>query len=135
MNILIAGASGFIGHELVNALQLNCKVTVLGRNKKKLLQKFPSISACYDWNELHNLNANDYDAVINLCGENIASSRWNGTVKKKLITSRVKTSEALIKWIISQNTKPHFLCANAIGIYGVQENGATESLCLSGEPG
>ena len=59
MNILIAGASGFIGHELVNNLQLNHKITVLGRNKQTLLQKFSKISACHDWHELDNLNAND----------------------------------------------------------------------------
>ena len=127
MNILIAGASGFIGHELVNALALAHKITVLGRNKKSLLQHFSKISTCHDWNELPQLNANDYDAVINLCGENIADSRWNDTVKENIISSRVKTSQALINWIISQKAKPHFLCANAVGIYGVQENGAIES--------
>ena len=127
VNILIAGASGFIGHELVNTLQSTHRVTVLGRSKKKLLEKFPKISACHDWNELHNLNPNDYDAVINLCGENIAASRWSNTVKKNLIRSRVKTSEILIDWIISQEAKPHFLCANAIGIYGVQESDDPES--------
>tara|TARA_R110002126_G_scaffold272886_1_gene417111 strand:+ start:14378 stop:15352 length:975 start_codon:yes stop_codon:yes gene_type:complete len=128
MNILIAGASGFIGHELVNNLQLNHKITVLGRNKQTLLQKFSKISACHDWHELDNLNANDYDAIINLCGENIANARWSESVKKKLIASRVKTSEKLINWCISQNAKPHFICANAIGIYGVQASDDATSL-------
>lgn len=128
MNILIAGASGFIGHELVNALHTNHKITVLGRNKQHLLQQFSKIAACHDWRELDTLHANDYDAIINLCGENIASSRWSNTVKKNLIASRIETSEKLINWCISQNAKPHFICANAIGIYGVQAPGDTTSL-------
>ncbi|NCT56265.1 MAG: TIGR01777 family protein [Legionella sp.] len=128
MNILIAGASGFIGHELVNTLHVNHKVTVLGRNKQSLFQQFSKIAACHDWGELHTLNANDYDAIINLCGENIANSRWSDTVKKNLIVSRVETSEKLINWCISQNAKPHFICANAIGIYGVQASDDTTSL-------
>jgi len=128
MNILIAGASGFIGQELVDTLQSNHNVTVLGRNKNKLLQKFSNIAACSDWHELHALNPNDYDAIINLCGENIAQSRWSDTIKKKLISSRVKTNETLINWIISQNAKPHFICANAIGIYGIQPHGDRSAL-------
>lgn len=36
MNILIAGASGFIGTVLANHLSLNHKITVLGRNLEKL---------------------------------------------------------------------------------------------------
>lgn len=121
MNILIAGASGFIGHALIKALSPTHNITVLGRDKKKLQQAFPAISSYHTWHTLLDLKAHDYDAVINLCGENIAASRWNDAVKKKLITSRVTTSERLIHWIINQKAKPHFLCANAIGIYGVQD--------------
>lgn len=120
MNILIAGASGFIGHALVKALIPTNQVSVLGRDRQKLQHAFPMATACHSWHTLLDLNANDYDVVINLCGENIAASRWNDAVKKKLITSRVTTSERLINWIMSQNAKPHMLCANAIGIYGVQ---------------
>jgi len=122
MNILIAGASGFIGHALVKALIPTHQVTVLGRDRQKLQRAFPTATACHSWHALLDLNANDYDAVINLCGENIAASRWNDAVKKKLITSRVTTSERLINWIINQKAQPHFFCANAIGIYGVQDH-------------
>lgn len=41
MNLLIAGASGFIGHHLVNVLQLTHKITVVGRNKERLEKRFP----------------------------------------------------------------------------------------------
>ena len=123
MNILLAGASGFVGQELIRALKPNHRVTALGRKKTPLqYHDTDPISYC-TWDELSHLNANDYDAVINLCGYNIAASRWTHRVKKQLIDSRVKTSETLIQWAISHHAKPHFLCANAVGIYGLQDNG------------
>ncbi len=127
MNILIAGASGFVGQELIRALTPNHHITALGR-KKASLQRDDSchVKNC-TWEELSNLNANEYDVIINLCGYNIADSRWTEQVKKQLIDSRVNTSETLTQWAISHNAKPRFFCANAVGIYGLQDNGDLES--------
>ena len=128
MNILIAGASGFVGHELIRALQADHHVTALGRKKTPALCDAANNVTCSTWNELSSLNANDFDAVINLCGYNIAASRWSENVKKQLIDSRVNTSTLLINWIIKHKAKPHFLCANAVGIYGLQDNGDPTAL-------
>lgn len=121
MNVLIAGASGFIGQALVTALQANHTVTVLGRDKPTLQRHFSKPVTCASWDELPDLHANTYDAVINLCGYNIAASRWNASVKKHIIASRVNTTATLIAWAIDQKAKPHFIGANAIGIYGMQD--------------
>lgn len=123
MNILIAGASGFVGQELVASLKTNHCITSLGRKKGNVRHSHSdNISYC-TWDELSNLNANNYDAVINLCGYNIAASRWSKQVKAQLIDSRVKTCDTLIQWIIHHQAKPHFICANAVGIYGLQSKG------------
>lgn len=122
MNILIAGASGFIGHALVDSLKLDHHITVLGRNKTTLQREFPTAITCCTWDELSLLDAKPFDTIINLCGANIAASRWNDVVKKQLIDSRVNTSTLLIDWLIKYQTKPHFICANAVGIYGLQNN-------------
>lgn len=128
MNILIAGASGFIGKALVDTLKSDHKITVLGRNETTLLQLFPvNVTHC-TWDGLSALDANHYDVVINLCGYNIAAQRWTDAVKKQLIDSRVTTSQILIRWMMHGQAKPHFLCANAVGIYGLQENGDETSL-------
>lgn len=121
MNILIAGASGFIGRQLVKALQPHHKLTVLGRNRT-LLEKLyiQNLSIC-SWDSLSELNANHYDVIINLCGQNIGASRWNAKVKQGLIDSRVKTTTTLIDWAIRHKAKPHFYSANAVGIYGMQK--------------
>ncbi|CDZ77003.1 Epimerase family protein [Legionella massiliensis] len=123
MKILIAGASGLIGHHLVQALRTNHDITVLGRDAALLEKTFPQGSKICTWDSLENLDAKTYDAVINLCGHNIGASRWNSKIKTELIKSRVKTSTKLIDWASKQGAKPHFYCANAIGIYGMQQNG------------
>ncbi|WP_019218138.1 NAD-dependent epimerase/dehydratase family protein [Legionella tunisiensis] len=126
MKILIAGASGFIGQELVKALTQH-SLTVLGRNRATLQQRFSNPVTMCTWDTLHELDAQTYDVLINLCGYNIAASRWTKEVKKQLIESRVNTNTTLIDWAIKQHAKPRFYCANAVGIYGLQENGALEA--------
>lgn len=127
MKILIAGASGFIGQELVKALTAKHNLTVLGRNRIILQQRFSKEITFCTWDTLPEEDAQTYDVLINLCGHNIAASRWTKEVKKQLIESRVNTSATLIDWAVKQNARPRFYCANAIGIYGLQENGAPEA--------
>jgi uncharacterized protein (TIGR01777 family) len=128
MNVLIAGASGFIGQKLVADLLPDNTITVLGRNKSLLERQFSNSVNKVNWDELLKLNASEFDSVINLCGYNIAASRWNDTVKQQLITSRVNTTSTLVDWAIKSKAKPHFICANAVGIYGMQDNGDNTEL-------
>ncbi|MBL7481257.1 TIGR01777 family oxidoreductase [Legionella bononiensis] len=129
MNILIAGASGLIGQELIHGLSQEHHFTVLGRHKDLLRQVFSGQFVSVSWDELDTLDASEFDAVINLCGLNISAARWTPKIKEEIITSRVETTERLARWIIKQKANPHFYCANAVGIYGMQEHG--ESAVLS----
>ena len=127
MNLLIAGASGLIGQELVLSLFKEHQITVLGRTKNKLSTLFPKEVTYVTWDKLEHLNATTFDAVINLSGSNIAASRWSPKVKAELIHSRVNTSQTLIRWLVKNQAKPHFYCANAVGIYGLQADGAEQA--------
>ncbi len=124
MNILIAGASGFIGTLLANHLSKNHQITVLGRNLEKLESIFPKHIHRLIWRNLKAQNAQQYDLVINLSGSNIGAKRWSVKVKKELIESRTQTNQQLTEWLIHHQAKPRFFCANAIGIYGAQEMSA-----------
>jgi uncharacterized protein len=121
MNILISGGSGFIGKILVNNLSQKHKVTVLGRNLEKLKHAFPQNINKLSFENLANHDATNYDLIINLSGSNIGDKRWNERVKKELIESRTSTNQKLIEWLISQNAKPRFFCASAVGIYGAHD--------------
>jgi uncharacterized protein (TIGR01777 family) len=128
MKILIAGASGSIGTALVKALQETHTLTLLGRDKRILKKRFPPSHTLICWEDLPTTDATAFDAIINLCGENIAHSRWNKRIIDKLIQSRVSSNQRLIAWLNQQAAKPHYLCANAVGIYGLQETGDTTPL-------
>jgi uncharacterized protein (TIGR01777 family) len=122
MNILMAGASGLIGRELIKALHNEHNFTVLGRHKDFARQIFSGRIVSFSWDELDNLDAHNFDIVINLCGFNVAASRWSPKVKKEIINSRVHTTECLVNWILKQGAKPRIYCANAVGIYGLQNS-------------
>ena len=109
-------------------MQPDHTVTVVGRSLDNLKRHFSKPVNCVTWDKLPDLEASAFDAVINLSGYNIAASRWTPTIKQELIDSRVKTTAALVDWAIGQHAKPHFICANAVGIYGMQENGDTQVL-------
>ncbi|WP_367606611.1 TIGR01777 family oxidoreductase [Legionella sp. W05-934-2] len=121
MHILIAGASGFIGRHLINHWSSKHQISVLGRNKATLHRLFPDKIACYHWDELEKINPHDLQVVINLCGYNIGKRRWSEAVKQLIIDSRVETTTSLINWLSHHQATPHFYCANAIGLYGLQD--------------
>lgn len=125
--LLIAGASGFVGQALVKALKSDHRITVVGRDTERLKSVFSTGVNLCSWSALDSLDAQSYDAIINLAGLNITEKRWTPAVKTELIASRVKTTTDLIAWAMKQNAKPAFYCANAIGIYGIQSKNDVRS--------
>lgn len=121
MNILIAGASGFIGRELIKVLSKTHRVSVLGREMNRLEQCFPDTLDKLTWKNLNSHNAKQFEIIINLSGSNIGAKRWTQAVKKELIESRTLTNKKLIDWLIKQEAYPHYFCANAVGIYGAHD--------------
>ncbi|RUR07427.1 TIGR01777 family oxidoreductase [Legionella sp. km772] len=120
MNILIAGASGFIGTLLVKQLSPMHQISVLGRNLAKLEHIFPKNIHKITWDSLKEHDAAPYDLLINLSGSSIGAKRWREKIKHELIESRTLTNKRLTEWLIAYHAKPRFFCANAIGIYGAQ---------------
>ncbi len=116
MNFLITGGSGFIGSRLSHMLLDNGQsVTVLTRNKNKAARLLPTQINLIDTLE----HAGDYDVIINLAGESLATGRWTQARKQQLYTSRLNTTEELIKLISRSKKKPDLLLSgSAIGFYG-----------------
>ena len=128
MKILVAGATGFIGKKLVKNLnEKGHKIVVLTRNTETARFHIPIHCELHQWDpEKNPLPTNclkSIDVVINLSGENIASSFWTDTQKRKLMDSRVMSVRRIVQAMGAMNTKPKlFISASAVGFYGNREN-------------
>lgn len=125
MRILVTGATGLIGKALIRRLFESSisEVNVLSRNPDTAVEKIGLPVNSYYWNpakdEVDSEAFKDIDVVIHLAGEGIANSRWSESQKKKILDSRVKTTELLISEINkSSSGLKKFISASAIGIYG-----------------
>ncbi|WP_299494996.1 TIGR01777 family oxidoreductase [uncultured Shewanella sp.] len=126
MNILITGATGFIGTQLVHALEQEHTLTLLSRHPGKAAQKL-GMSHTY-LKELSSLeHLNDIDIVINLAGEAIANKRWSHEQKDRICHSRWQLTQEIATLIKKSATPPHKLInASAIGFYGSQAQTALD---------
>jgi len=122
MKIIICGGTGFIGRNLIPALLKNQhEITVVGRNINKIEQIFKRSINALSWDELNQLNPDEFEAVINLAGHNIADKRWTDKNKKHIKESRVNSTNKIIDWCMtSKKRKIHLYNASAIGTYGLQ---------------
>ncbi|WP_335964529.1 TIGR01777 family oxidoreductase [Galbibacter sp. PAP.153] len=120
MKILIAGATGLIGSEIVRICHnRGYTVNYLSTSKKKIV-----VSENYHgfyWNpskkRIDMACFEGVDAVINLSGVSI-SKRWTPTNKRKIMGSRLKPLELLNEAIArTDHTIKSFVSASAIGIY------------------
>ncbi len=121
MKILITGATGLIGQEIVRqCLSQKIAVHYLTTNKKKLVSEL-NYKGFY-WNpETKEIDLACFDgvtAIINLAGASI-SKRWTKSYKKIVLSSRVNTIRTLHHGLskISSQTITSFVSASAIGIY------------------
>jgi hypothetical protein len=120
MKILITGATGLIGTELV-ALLLQNGVTVhyLTTSKKKIESK-PNYHGFF-WNPNQGIIDENalmgVDSIIHLAGATVAK-RWTSKYKQEIIESRILSSNVLFKAL---KDNPHsvkqIVSASAIGIY------------------
>ena len=120
MKILITGATGLIGSEIVKiCAQKQLYIHYLTTSKEKL-QKTDTAQGFY-WNpmtqEIDIDCLNGVAAVINLAGTSIAK-RWTATYKKEILESRVQSVRLLYK-VLSENKHQvkSVVSASAIGIY------------------
>ena len=120
MTVLITGATGLIGREIVKQCHdKGFNVHYLTTSKSKLATE--SNYKGFFWNPNNNeIDHSCFDGVstvINLVGASI-SKRWTESYKKKILESRTKTAQLLQDTIRLYNYNiKHVVSASAIGIY------------------
>lgn len=126
MDILLTGATGFIGQSLIPyLLNHSHRVFAWVRNPAKMEQLFGQHALAEKQlvfsTELEPFRSLCFDAVINLAGEPIVEQRWTHRRKQVLFDSRIGTTEALVNFLASQSQPPRlFISSSAIGYYGAQ---------------
>lgn len=114
--IAIAGASGFIGSALAKHLEeMGHAVIRIGRREDP---RHGNIKWDPDKGVIDTTALAGVRIVINLCGENIGQ-RWTPERKKRIVDSRVRTTDLLARTIAQLDPHPRVLVnMSAIGYYG-----------------
>ena len=120
MRVLITGATGLIGQEIIkHCNEQEIEVNYLTTSKSKINQSDKTKG--FYWNPKQNeIDSNcfkDVDAIIHLAGATV-SKRWTRTYKKEILESRKTTTQLLINSLGNIRHKvKHVISASAIGIY------------------
>ena len=120
MKVLITGATGLIGTELVSLLLQNgISVNYLTTSKKKIVNEL-NYNGFYWSPEQGIIDENclmGVDSIINLAGANIAK-RWTNSYKQEIIESRLLSSALLFKAIKNNpNQVKQIVSASGTSIY------------------
>lgn len=133
--ILITGATGLIGSELVrHFFKLGFNLVLVGRNQKKLKKSFQIPCNFVEWDFKSQFPIEclqNVDHIIHLAGAPIAAKRWSRKVKKEIFDSRVISTSRLIEAVKSSQQKiKTIICSSAIGFYG----DAGDAICTENSP-
>lgn len=120
MKIVVSGASGLIGTQLV------AKLSSCGHEVVRLVRRSPKAGEI-QWNPksgtLDAAALEGTDAVIHLSGAGIGDKRWTDGYRKEILDSRTATTALLATTMASLSRKPSvFLSGSAIGIYGARND-------------
>jgi uncharacterized protein len=121
MRIVLAGASGFLGRPLVEALAADGhELATLTRRPRGRSGAIREVAWQPDGTAGAWANAIDgADAVVNLAGESIADGKWTPERKAALTDSRLLSTRSLVAAIERARTRPRLLLSSsAVGYYG-----------------
>jgi len=130
--VVVTGASGLIGTQLVAALEADGKRVI--RAVRREAHSDQELSWDPAAGTIDRKKLEGVDAVIHLAGANIAGKRWSEAYKQLLIDSRVAGTKLIAETIASLDRKPRvFACASAIGYYGNRGQAQLDESAVCGD--
>jgi uncharacterized protein (TIGR01777 family) len=118
--VLITGGSGFVGVYLTkHLLAKGYKVSVLSRSIMENTSDVNYFLWDIEAKTIDKTCLDNVQTIIHLAGENVASGRWSETRKKRILESRIESTELLYDLLSTEShVVKSFISASAIGIYG-----------------
>ena len=120
MRVLITGATGLIGQEIVKLChEKDIKVNYLTTSKSKIVQE-ENYKGFY-WNpktsEIDSKSIENVDVIVHLAGASVAK-KWTNSYKEEIIESRVLSTRLLYQTLQKNHHQVRqIVTASAIGIY------------------
>jgi uncharacterized protein (TIGR01777 family) len=119
LRVLVAGASGFIGTELV------AQLTDAGHTVTTLVRREPKSASEFRWSPadgtIDSAAIESADAVVNLAGATTGRIPWTTSYKREILYSRVSGTRTIAEAIAAASNPPSvFLSGSAVGYYGDQ---------------
>lgn len=123
MKVLVTGATGFIGRELLKVLRdRGYEINALTRDPESSGIRLPVLCNVFKWD--HSLLEppleafEGVDAVVHLAGESVLG-RWSGPKKEEISRSRILSTHHIVQAFEKLEKKPAvFIAGSATGFYG-----------------
>ena len=117
LTVLVSGASGYIGTELVSQLE------TAGHTVRTLVRRTPASPDEVQWSPatgtLDASALDGVDAVVNLSGASTGRIPWTKSYKREILESRVSATRTLAAAISAAKNPPKVLLnGSAVGYYG-----------------
>ncbi len=127
MKVAVTGATGFIGRALCNDLASRAEVVALTRRPEKARTLLDNAVDVVGWDTNSPAGwekcLEGTDTIVNLAGANIASGRWTGKFKAKILDSRTEAADALLRAIKNLRDGPKtVISASGVGFYGDRDD-------------
>ena len=120
MQIVLAGASGFLGQAWAKALSAH------GHKVVRLVRGEPSSSDEVQWapadGVIDQATIDSADVVANLAGAPLVHVPWNDAYRRTFLASRVDTTRTLAEAVARSDRKPALLAQSGIAGYGDRGN-------------